>query len=95
MVDFENAEKIVWTKEGLKEVRIFIQECEAKRKEILDAYPDPYDDTHIPDIEAIESDIFCFYDEEEKAYCNGWGVTDNHDSDYPLCLEHGKHFVFN
>ena len=25
-------------------------------------------------------------------YCNGWGVTDNYNADYPLYLKRGVHY---
>lgn len=38
----------VLTEEGKRKVAVFIKECEAKRKEILDAGLDTAEDTQIP-----------------------------------------------
>lgn len=57
----------------------FITECNAKRKEILDAKLDTADDTNIPTEEDIISDIEVFIDNDGDYY-NCWGVTDNYDS---------------
>ena len=84
------------TEVGRKKVEIFIRECEAKRKEILDAKIDTADDTELPtvkDIVADLNDIDLDIDIDGNAeYYNGWGVTDSYDSDYPLSLELGIDF---
>lgn len=80
------------TEQGIKECERFIAECNAKRKEILDAKIDTANDITLLTIEAIESDIEVFIDEDGE-YCNCWGVTDNYSSDYPVCLELGKDFI--
>ena len=79
------------TKKGIAECEIFIAECYAKRKEILDAGIDTSDDITLPTIEDIESDIGAFIDEDGEYY-SSWGVTDNYDSDYPICLALGIDF---
>lgn len=62
----------------------FISECEAKRKEILDACKDTVEDTTLPDIDALADDaVFMGADEDGLCY-NCWGVTDNYESDYPF-----------
>ena len=85
------------TEAGRKKVEIFIRECEAKRKEILDAKIDTADDTKLPTVEDIVADlngIDLDIDIDGSAeYYNGWGVTDSYDSDYPLSLELGIDFV--
>ncbi len=81
-----------FTREGEAAVDTFIANCKAKRKEILDAGIDTADETTLPDKEAILQDIVVFI-EPDNTYCNGWGVTDNYDSDAPLYLEKGKDFV--
>lgn len=78
--------------QGIKECERFIAECNAKRKEILDAGIDTADDTILPTLEGIESDIAEFIDGDGDYY-NCWGVTDNYSSDFPLCLTLGVHFV--
>lgn len=80
------------TERGIKECERFIAECTAKRKEILDARIDTADDTRLPTLEDIESDIEEFIDEDGDYY-NCWGVTDGYSSDYPICLTLGVHFV--
>lgn len=78
------------TELGKQEVNIYIREAEAKRKEILDAGIDTADDTWLPDEDDILMDIEHF--EEDGEYCNGWGVTDNYNADYPLYLKRGVHY---
>ncbi|WP_024854748.1 hypothetical protein [Mediterraneibacter gnavus] len=78
------------TKHGMEEVEFFINECKAKRKEILDAKFDTCDETAIPTIDDILSEIGDFIDEEGDYY-NCWGVTDNYNSD-TLCLKEGIDF---
>lgn len=80
------------TVQGIKECERFIVECNAKRKEILDAKIDTADDTILPTIKDIENDISSFIDEDGEYY-NCWGITDNYDSDYPICLTLGVDFV--
>ena len=78
------------TELGKQEFNIYIREAEAKRKEILDAGIDTADDTWLPDEDDILMDIEHF--EEDGEYCNGWGVTDNYNADYPLYLKRGVHY---
>lgn len=78
------------TELGKQEVNTYIREAEAKRKEILDAMIDTADDTWLPDEDDILMDIEHF--EEDGEYCNGWGVTDNYNADYPLYLKRGVHY---
>lgn len=78
------------TEFGKQEVNTYIREAEAKRKEILDARIDTADDTWLPDEDDILMDIEHF--EEDEEYCNGWGVTDNYNADYPLYLKRGVHY---
>ena len=81
------------TKNGREKAESYIRELAAKRKEILDARLDTADDTHLPTVEDIESDINFTEIDEDGCYWNGWGVTDDYDSDYPISLELGKDFV--
>ncbi len=69
----------------------FIRECEAKRKEILDAKLDTAENTVIPTVSDIEEDILLFGVDEDGFYLNCWGVTDHYDSDC-LALECGVDF---
>ena len=80
------------TERGKELCEIFIEELKAKRKEILDTGIDTADETELPTIQDIEDDIQ-WQDVIENDYCNGWGVTDHYESDYPLALELGKDFV--
>lgn len=85
--------KVTLTKDGKRNVRLFIRECEIKRKEILDVGLDTAEGTCIPTIDDIISDIEVFMDENGDYY-NSWGVTDNYNSDNPLCLSQGEDFIF-
>lgn len=78
------------TELGKQEVNTYIREAEAKQKEILDARIDTADDTWLPNEDDILMDIEHF--EEDGEYCNGWGVTDNYNADYPLYLKRGVHY---
>ena len=60
------------TEQGIKECKRFIAECNAKRKEILDAKIDTADSIVLPTIEDIESDIGVFIDGDGEYY-NCWG----------------------
>lgn len=64
---------------GEKRVEIFIKECKAKRKEVLDAKIDTACHTHIPTKALILADINCGEDLTEDGYRSVWGVTDNYD----------------
>ena len=79
------------TELGKQEVNTFIRELEAKRKEILDAMKDTADETKLPSVEDIISDIEYF--EENGEYWNGWGCTDNYNGDYPLYLKRDVHYT--
>lgn len=74
------------TDKGIKKCEQFITECNAKRKEILDARKDTAEDTDIPTVEDIESDINTFGVDEDGDYYNSWGVTDHYNSDTPIGL---------
>ena len=67
-------------------VERYIEELKAKRKEILDAGKDTADETEIPNLEDIYSDVGFTGFDEDGAYFNNWAVTDNYDSDLPLVL---------
>jgi hypothetical protein len=81
------------TEQGICECKRFIAECEEKRKRILELGLDTVEDTNIPTIEDIESDVNAFGVDEEGDYFNGWGVTDNYDSDRVLGLTLGIDLV--
>lgn len=87
--------EIVLTYEGQKRIRSYIAELEAKRKEILDAKKDTADETHIPTMEDIISDIDNGVGiDDDGAYYNSWGVTDNYNADEPIVLIYGADFLF-
>lgn len=89
--------KYILTENGRRNAMAFIRELEAKRKEILDAGKDTADDTDIPTVEDIMYDIsfvgITKDDPDGPCYCNGWGATDNYDSDSPMYLKLGRDFV--
>lgn len=71
----------------------FIHECEAKRKEILDAGIDTADETELPTAQDILDDVNVgvgLYDENE--YINSWGITD-HFGSQPLSLIVGEDII--
>lgn len=81
------------TPKGLTKTLAFIAECKAKRKEILDVKKDTADETELPTVADILSDVEFFdYGPEDDVYCNCWGVTDNYNSDV-LILEFGKDII--
>lgn len=81
------------TGQGIEKCKMFITECEAKRKEILDTNKDTAEDTNIPTIEDIECDINQCVIDEDGDYYNNWGVTDHYNSDYPIGLTLGIDFI--
>ena len=83
---------IILTEVGKENVKSFIRECKQKRKDILDAKIDTCDDTFLPNEEDIISDIEEWIDEDGEYY-NGWGVTDNYDSDRLLNLTKDIDFI--
>lgn len=84
----------VLTPIGEREVRHYMRELIAKRKEILDAGKDTVETVELPTLEAILSDIETFYGEDDiQEYCNNWQVTDEYDSDYPLHLRMGREII--
>ena len=84
---------VEFTHNGLEKINQFIKECEAKRKEILDAKLDTADDTNLPTIEDIEADIIELGVDDDGDYYNSWGVTDNYDSNNPLALTIVEDFI--
>ena len=84
--------KFVLTEQGKANVKAYLAELMAKRKEILDSHKDTADDTMLPSEEDILLDIEDYIDEDGDYY-NNWGVTDHYDGDRPLGLQLGKDFV--
>ena len=92
----ENNMEYVLTEEGKRKVAVFIKECEAKRKEILDAGLDTAEDTQIQTEADILSDLNNGVGvDEDGDYYNAWGVTDNYCSDRACELAIGEDFVSN
>lgn len=89
--------KYVLTENGKENVRSYIRELEAKRKEILDAGKDTADETSLPTEEDILSDVeltgISWDDPDGPCYYNGWGVTDNYEADAPICLKLGRDLI--
>lgn len=81
------------TQSGKEVVTNFIRNCEAKRKEILDAGIDTIKETILPTEKDILSDLnYGIGIDDDGDYYNHWGVTDNHDSDL-ISLSFKKDFV--
>lgn len=82
--------RYVFTVSGYRTAKCFISECEAKRKEILDAGIDTADETKLPTTQDILDDVNIGVGlDEENEYFNSWGITD-HYSSHPLSLVVGK-----
>jgi hypothetical protein len=74
------------TDAGREEVQRFIRECEAKRKEILDAGKDTAEETTLPTEEDVVADVNLQGIDPDGDYFNAWAVTDHYDSDTVLGL---------
>lgn len=85
--------KYTYTLTGRLWVCRFIRECEAKRKEILDAGIDTADKTKLPTAQDILDDINVGVGlDEENEYFDSWGITDHYNS-HPLSLVVGEDIV--
>ena len=82
-----------YTEEGLQRAYNYIAELEAQRKEILDAGLDTADDTTLPTADDILADAEDTGFDEYGEAINGWGVTDNYNSDYPITLKLGEDVI--
>ena len=82
---------VTLTARGKRKIEDYIRELQAKRKEILDAGKDTADETPIPTIEDIMSEIPVF--EENGQYLNAWGVTDHYNADRALSLIRGLDYT--
>lgn len=85
------------TKEGREEIERYIEELEAKRKEILDAKKDTADETKLPTVEEVFIDAMEMEEtfggntlSEGEVVGNGWGVTDEYEADRPITLVIGE-----
>ncbi len=81
------------TEKGNRKVNRFIKECEAKRKEILDAGLDTAEETEIPTVDDIIADIEFVGIDEEGEYYNSFGVTDHYEADTMMSLWKDIDFV--
>ena len=79
------------TAKGLEKAEQYLRELIAYRKEILDAKLDTADDTSIPTIQDIESDIESF--EEDDEYYNSWSIADDTTMNMPLCLKYEEDYL--
>lgn len=79
------------TAKGLEKAEQYLRELIAYRKEILDAKLDTADDTPIPTIQDIESDIESF--EEDDEYYNSWSIADDTTMNMPLCLKYEEDYL--
>lgn len=85
--------KYTYTPKGRLWVCQFIRECEAKRKEILDAGIDTADETDLPTAQDILDDVNEGVGlDEDNEYYNCWGVTD-HFGSQPLSLIVGEDII--
>lgn len=88
-----NADEYELTEVGRAECATYLEEMNAKRKEILDAGKDTADETPIYTIEDLFEDLISHDIDEDGEVWNGFGVTDNYNTDYPLSLLLGRDFV--
>ena len=79
------------TAKGLEKAEQYLRKLIAYRKEILDAKLDTADDTPIPTIQDIESDIESF--EEDDEYYNSWSIADNTTMNMPICLKYEEDYL--
>lgn len=85
--------RYVFTVSGYRTAKRFIAECEAKRKEILDAGIDTADKTDLPTAQDILDDVNVGIGlDEENEYINSWGITD-HFGSQPLLLIVGEDII--
>lgn len=85
--------KYTYTPKGRLWVCRFIRECEAKRKEILDAGIDTADETDLPTAQDILDDVNVGVGlDEENEYFNSWSVTD-HFGSQPISLIVGEDII--
>ena len=83
----------VLTELGKWKVENFIQNCAAKRKEILDVGIDTAIETALPTEEDIVSDINIQGIDEDGDYYNSWGVTAHYNADTTLGLHINDDFI--
>lgn len=72
---------ITLTNTGLTKIRKFITFLRIKQTDRLMTEVDTADDTMIPTVDDIISDISYFIDEDGD-YFNGWNSTDNDDPEF-------------
>jgi hypothetical protein len=79
------------TIKGAEKVTAFISDCKKQRDELLRSGKDTAENTDLPSVSDIESDLNSFL-VEQGDYFNKWGITDNHYS-RPLILKIGEDFA--
>ena len=83
------------TKEGRRKCNAFIKDCRKRREELLkDCEDKDYDETKIPNINDILSDVNFNHFTDDKEYINCWGITDDVDSE-PLSLKMGTDLMYH
>lgn len=87
--------RCVFTFNGYWTAKLFIEECAAKRKEILDAGIDTSDETELPTAQDILDDVNEGVGlDGDNEYYNCWGITDHFDSQ-PLSLIVGEDIILS
>ena len=86
----------ILTQNGKKEIAKYIEKLKVQRNNILALGLDTAEDTNLPTEEDIISDVNLFGVTEDTygiTYFNGWGVTDNYNSDHPIVLKLGEDII--
>jgi hypothetical protein len=82
-----------FTVNGYRTAKRFIAECDAKRKEVLEAGIDTADETELPTTQDILDDVNEGVGlDEDNEYYNCWGITDHYNS-HPLSLVVGEDII--
>lgn len=83
---------IALTAKGYRELRCFLENAAALRKELLDGKKDTDNEVQPLSIGTVLTDVTSFLGEDlDDEYCQNFGVTDNEDTRRPICLQVGKH----
>lgn len=81
---------------GEKRCEVYITEMKAYQKEILDAGKDTCNETFVDyTTEDIFNELLDFGIDSVGEIMNGFGVTDNYNMPYPLCLRLGEDFILD
>ncbi len=73
---------------GLNHIKQYLENLKKKRYKILKERLDTAENTKLPNMEDILSDVETFFDSTSMDYTNNWGVTDELNSDFPLYLQY-------